>query len=229
MTEAKNIEAFIKAVDNQYFDAFINEGEICMNTLQWFRDYESKNPEVGDKYEGAIFAAEEGVTFSFAPIGKPELFKVLSNEGEDLCIFNDEENGNILSLYTIFGDTDIHYIQKKFIDEFNNHRFCLITAPGLFLEKLNSEFERSGCKTDVLLIKYLIAKGAWSPFFKREKYTYQNETRVFLKDSNASTKVFRIGSMKNFAFEIFPQKLMYKICKDDGKELIVTDEDYVKL
>ena len=223
MAEAKKVEAFIKAVDSQFFDAFINEGEVCMNTLQWFRDYEFENSEIGDKYEGATFAKENDVTISMAPNGRPELFKVLTNKAKDTCIYDSRENGNILSLYTILGGADIHYIPNKFIDEFNHHRFCLITAPGLFLEKLYSEIEQHRHTADTLLVKYLTPNGAWSPFYKREKYLYQNETRVFLKDPNACMQVFKIGSMKNFAFEIFPQKLMYKI--SDGKELIITTED----
>lgn len=224
MEEAKKIEAFIKAVDNKFFDAFINEGEICMNTFQLFRDYECENPEVGDKYEGAIFAAENDVTISTAPIGRPELFEVLSNKAKDVCIYNSRENGNILSLYTIYGDTDIHYIPNKFIDEFNNHRFCLITAPGLFLDRLYSEIKKSDYSADTLLVKYRTANGAWNPFYKREKYSYQNETRVFLKDPDARQQIFKIGSIKDFAFEIFPQKLMYKISMNEGQELIVTGE-----
>lgn len=225
MAEEKKIEAFIKAVDNKYFDAFINEGEICMNTFQWFRDYELENSEVGDKYEGAIFAAENDVTISTAPIGRPELFEVLSNKAKDVCIYNSSENGNILSLYTICGDTDIHYIPNKFIDEFNSHRFCLITDPRLFIDRLYAEIKKRDYTADTLLVKYLTANGAWNPFCKREKYTYQNETRVFLKDPDARTQIFKIGSMKDFAFEIFPQKLMYKIRINEVQELIVTAED----
>lgn len=224
MAKTKNVEAFIKAIDNQYFDAFMNEGEVCMNTLQWFRNHECENPEVGDKYEGAIFAAENDATVSIAPIGQPELFEVVTNKAKDACIYNSRENGNILSLYTILGDIDIHHIPIKFIDEFNKHRFCLITAPGLFLEKLYAEIGKSGHIADTLLVKYLTPNGAWCPFYKREKYTYQNETRVFLKDPDAKTQIFKIGSIKDFAFEIFPQKLMYKISMNEGQELIVTGE-----
>ena len=225
MAEEKIIEAFIKAVDKNFFDTFINEGEICMNTLQWFRDYEFENPEIGDKYEGAIFAAENDVTISSAPIGQPELFEVLSKKAKDVCIYNSRENGNILSLYTICGDTDIHYIPNKFIDEFNNHRFCLITAPGLFLDKLYSEIKKKYYTANTLMVKYHTPNGAWSPYYKRVKYAYQNETRVFFKDTVAIPQIFKIGSIKDFAIEIFPQKLIYKICMNEEQKLIVAAEE----
>lgn len=228
MEKIITIEAFIKAVDKEFFDTFLNEGEICMNTLKTFQKFESKNKAISDKYEGAIFAIGKGSTISIAPIGKYDQFETLATNVEDVLFFNEEYNGNILSLYSITDDHNIHVIPKEFIKGFDNHRFCLITAPGLFLEKLHKEIEKRGFTQTTKVAYYFVPDNnlkKLDPFQKRDKYAYQRETRVYFSDINAELQLFKIGSIREFAFEIFPMEYMYKISNKDGRDLIITTEN----
>lgn len=227
MEKTITVEAFIKAVDKEYFDLFLNEGEICMNTQKVFKEYESKNDAIGDKYEGAIHAISKGATISIAPLGKYDEFKILAKDVEDVLFFNDQENGNILSLYTISDEKEIHIIPRKFLNEFNNHRFCLITAPNLFLEKVNAEIINRGFTPKAKSIYYFVPDAnprPLNPFLKRIKYAYQNESRVFFNNPRNKCVILKIGSIREFAFEIFLNNYMYKISNNAGKDLIITAE-----
>lgn len=62
MSEIK-IEAFIKAVDSQFYDNFIDKGQICLNTVKWFRDFENEDQNVGDSFEGVAMACYNTTAF----------------------------------------------------------------------------------------------------------------------------------------------------------------------
>jgi hypothetical protein len=224
MKKTITIEAFIKAVDKEYFDAFLNHGEICLNTLKTFQKLESLNDAIGDKYEGASHVIGKEATIKIAPLGKFDQFKTLSDSAEDVLFYKDGDNGNILSLYSISNDNEIHVIPEEFIKEFNNHRFCLISAPGLFLEKLNNEIIKKGFTPTTMAVSYFPTNNnlrSLNPFEKRNKYAYQKETRVYFNDPMAERQIFKIGSMRDFAFEIFPNKYMYKIDNQESKAIII--------
>lgn len=203
MRERKIIQAFIKAVNKDYFDAFLNEGELCMNTLKCFRHMDIKDPEIGDKYEGAILAVEGNFTLCRLSNENSESIDSIFNDGSDLCAYDENENGNILSLYAVFADSEINDPQI-FFDKFKNHRFCFIKNPRLFLDMLNAEIEKNGYKAESFFVNYTTPDGEWSPYYKRKKYSYQNEYRVFFKNTSAEMKLFQIGSLKDFAFELLP-------------------------
>ena len=62
-----SIFAFIKAVDKQYCDNFINYGEICLQTTKWFRGYEKQDQNIGDSHEGSSLSCAKGFTVQFGP------------------------------------------------------------------------------------------------------------------------------------------------------------------
>lgn len=232
MEKEFTVEAFIKAVHKDHFDKFLNNGEIYMNPVSKFRLYEAKSEAIGDKYEGASFAICKGATIKVAPLGSTENFITVSKDAFDVLYFDDENAGNILSLYTITDEGNTHYISRKFINEFNNHRFCLITAPQLFLDKLNAEIIKIGLNPIVKMVGYYPSDTQFrklTPFQKRDKYGYQKETRVFFNNSIEESKTFYIGSMREFAIEIDPCKHVYKLIYDMDKELnIMPEYDSIK-
>jgi len=223
------VRAFIKAIDKDYFDAFLNCGEICMNSLKTFRDFEMKNEAIGDKYEGANYAICEGATISIGPPGTTNQFETLSENVKDVLFFNNEIFGNILSLYTIIYDgKDIHNIPQKFLQEFNNHRFCLITAPNYFIEKLKNAILSKGFKPEARPVHYFAPTEkliALNPFMKRENYNYQNETRVYFKNIIDERHIFKIGSIHEYAIEIFPKQHIYKLTSSRFNDLIIKVEN----
>lgn len=224
MENDSNIKFFIKAVDKDYFDAFFNKGEICMNTLKTFKELESKNSAVGDKYEGASAAISEGATIELKNLSADSILKAPIN---DLCIFKNNKNYNILSLYSI-NDTDfdndgIHRISPEFIQEFNHHKFCLITAPDLFFEKLTNEITKQGFSPKIKLVSYFPPNNnlkLLDPFQKRDIYEYQKEVRIIFENTTDDIQKFHIGTLKDFAIEISPN-IMYKFTTSENKELII--------
>lgn len=223
-----SIAAFVKAIDSQYADAFINKGEIYLNTLQWFRNYEKDN-NIGDHFEGADAVCGNGMKLYYAPIGEYDKFKLLTDKLENFQIYNTKINGNILSLYAISGQpSDIHDVKLKFINEFSHHRFFLITAPSLFLDKIRNALQpeiqnnlRCG------LVSYYKLTDEFtkiSVFHKRETYGYQNEFRLFIPDSNATPLTLHIGDLHRMAFEIDLKNKMYRIESSEGIKVIKLED-----
>nr|WP_320119487.1 hypothetical protein [uncultured Marinifilum sp.] len=216
------IYAFIKAVEKKYFDSFMNEGEICMNTIKWFREYEKIDKNIGDGSEGAIATCGNGFTISFADpienfnspkeleekINKADWSKKAS--GENLSMFN-ENDANILSLYAITCSEDNKKVNgdlvpKKFIDEFSNHRFILILNPRVFISRMEEAINNIGKSVEQKMVEYYkvdsTLKKGLSFFHKRDVYSYQKEFRLIFKDKNPEMKILNIGSLSDICAEI---------------------------
>ncbi len=214
------IYAFIKAVEKPYFENFINDGEICMNTAKWFREYE-QDENIGDSGEGAFAACGTDFTVRFAdPIEgstKEEIDEKLKNanwstplKGESLKMFN-ERNANILSLYAITLDktekkTHTHFVPQKFVEEFSNHRFVLITNPKKFTTSVAERLLSLGKRPMGSIVSYYPHDSSWRRnltfFDKQDKYSYQNEYRILSKDKNPELLIFKIGSLLDYSLEI---------------------------
>ena len=223
MESENQILTFIKAIDKQYFSSFINDGQVCMNTIKWFRDYEKYDSNIGDTFEGAKVVCGKDFTVSFANSVKYDGSKVdfkskmasanwqELDKGENFKISEDSEDGNIFSLYTITLDVldekaGNYLLPKKFIDEFSNHRFVMIIDPMTFLSKMNIAISKLGksmksgkvqyYKLDEKPVKNL------SNFNKKDGLIYQNEFRILFEDEKAVQQIFNIGSMNDLCIEI---------------------------
>ena len=216
------IYAYIKAVDKQYFGSFINEGEICMNTAKWFRDYEKNDDNIGDSVEGAITTCGKDFTIRFAdPIlsytSEDDLNEQMKNrnwsdplKGESLRMF-DGRDANIFSLYAIThnpteGNKYTHKVPEKFLREFSNHRFVLILNPRVFTNRIGEKLIEMDKKPYGSIVKYYpfdsLMRQNLSFFDKQDKYSYQNEYRILFEESNPSMQIFNIGSIQDISMEI---------------------------
>lgn len=237
------IYAFIKAVDKKYYDSFINDGEICLHTTKWFRNYEEQDYNIGDLSEGAIVSCSKNFTVRFAdPIesysSKKDLEEQFRNRdwsnpisGESLNMFNGND-ANILSLYAItliINDKKeyTHLVSKRFVDEFSNHRFVLILNPKLFISRVTKALIDLGKSPKGRIVKYYPSDGILrkdlTDFDKREKYSYQKEYRILYHDSNPETQIIKVGSLTDIIFEIDLYKGYYSGNFDDLKLTIGMD------
>ena len=222
----KKIITFIKAINKDFFDRFIDYGEICLNTVKWFREYEKIDSNIGDGFEGVSFAC--GHSFEIK-IGNPitnynseeELNQKLSNlewidlgKGNNLKAIDESINANIFSLYTVFSKNDRKYegplVPQKFIDEFSNHRFVIFLNPVDFISKVENVFKEYKREIKRGLVKYYelneeLVEDLYF-FNKPNKYSYQKEFRIVVEDSNAEMKIIRIGSLKEICYEIDVKK-----------------------
>jgi len=239
------IEAFIKAVDKQYFDSFINNGQVCLNTAEWFREYENNDTNIGDAYEGAKIACGKGITLYAANSIKSctsieELKKKIDDTkwsepisgGTDFKLFDSDNDANIFSLYAITssiynGQVEEHILPQKFVDEFSNHRFLMIVNPSLFISKMGDEIAKLGKSMRYDMVKYYKLdeelKDNLSFFDKQDRYVYQNEFRLIYEGRNATQQILNLGSLNDICFEINPTKLMYRITNDEVDLIIRMD------
>jgi hypothetical protein len=231
------IYAFIKAVDKRYYDSFINDGEICLNTTKWFRDYEKQDDNIGDASEGAIASCAKDFTVRFAdPIksysSKEDLEEQFRNRdwsdpftGVSLNMFNGKD-ANILSLYAItFIKKDkkeyTHHVSRKFVDEFSNHKFVLILNPKLFITRVAKALNELGISPLGRIVNYYphdsILRKDLTEFDKREKYSYQKEYRLLYHNNNPEMQIIKVGSLTDIIFEIDLYKGSYYGNFDDLK------------
>lgn len=235
-----NILAFIKAVDKEFFDSFINKGHICMNTAKWFRDYEKKDNNIGDAGEGAITACGSDFTISVTDtiegftsekdlkdkMDKADWSKKFS--GKNLRMF-DAKNANILSLYAItFCESgkkiNGNIVPKKFIDEFSNHRFILIINPKEFISRIKNAIDNKGKLMQFNMIEYYpfnkVLKNNLTFFHKQDIYNYQKEFRLIFENNELKREILDIGSLSDICTEIdlFKQPCIMNI---DGVRIII--------
>lgn len=240
MSEFK-IEAFIKAVENKYFDDFIKKGQVCFSTIKWFREYEKLDQNIGDSYEGVEIACASGMTISMAdPILTYSSEEDLNNQmaktdrkvhenASDLKLFDSTYDANIFSLYAITSSTydgsiEEHLIPKKFLEEFSNHRFILIVNPRIFLTKMKNALRQQDRSMKYGMVKYFKfdehLQRNLTCFDKKDKFAYQNEFRIVSEDCNAERKIWNIGSLKKICYEMQPRTQMFKITNAEV-ELII--------
>jgi len=228
--QGSQIYAYIKAVDNQYFENFIKEGEICMNTAKWFRDFEKNDDNIGDSGEGAIVTCGTDFSIRFAdPIlcctTEDDLNEQFKNrnwsdpfKGVSLKMF-DGRNANIFSLYAITcnpteGKKYTHKVPEKFLKEFSNHKFILILNPRMFATRIGEKLVEMGKKPFGCMVRYYpydsFMRQDLSFFDKQDKYSYQNEYRIVFEEDNPLVQIFKIGSIKDISLEIDLYNHTYK-------------------
>jgi len=229
MEKESKIYGFIKAIEKQYFDSFINNGQICMNTAKWFRDYEKNDENIGDSAEGAIVSFGNGFTISVAdPIvdyaSEEERKEKIRKSNwsipflaEKLRMF-DGRDANILSLYAITlpesdDNENKHLIPKKFIDEFSNHRFAFIFNPEIFISRITNALISLDKYMERCIVTYYpldnVMRKDLSFFHKQDRYSYQNEYRLVLYDENPKQRIINIGSLDDICIEIDLNKHNY--------------------
>lgn len=223
MESGNNIVTFIKAIDKQFFSSFINDGQICMNTVKWFRDYERQDSNIGDEFEGVRMVCGKDFTVRFAdPIKSFSSMEDLKRKmdsanwkelgkGVNLKMFYDRDNANIFSLYAVMSQVfdeklGNYLVPKKFIEEFSNHRFIIFIDPMTFLSRMNIAISKLGKSMKSEMVQYYkldekLVKDL-SYFHKPDRLSYQNEFRIVFEDEKAVQQILNIGSMDEICIEI---------------------------
>jgi len=243
--ETNKILTFIKAIDNLFFNSFINDGQVCMNTIKWFRNYESQNANIGDKFEGVEMACGKGFTIKVAdPIESFSSEADLKNKmnsanwtelgsGINFRFYHDDNNANIFSLSVISSDvandnSGNYLVSKKYMDEFSDHKFVIFLQPDEFISKMNQAISRLGKSMKLGIVQYYSLDERFqrnlSYFHKPDTYSYQNEFRIVFEDPNAVQQIFSLGSLKDLCLEIDIKK-KYKIELIDNNQFSIKSID----
>lgn len=238
------IISFVKAVDVEFLDGFINDGIVCMNPLKFFRDYEENfnDSNIGDKFEGAEIVCGNGFKVLFGDLirtNNEDMEQIMKNAIEfkncvDFRLTYEDDNVNILSLFAVTSDhidrdTGQLIIPQRFKDEFRNHRFVLFLSPDSFIEKLKVEIEKEGFILSGGLVNYyelneLMIENL-TYFDKPNSLSYQNEFRLMFKNIDNQQRLFTLGPFNDLCFEFDINKNLY-IRMIDDKLFEISDVQY---
>lgn len=201
----KNYFMFIKISEERFIDSLQKEGHIYCNTIKYFRTIDD-NGIKGDKNEGKAFLKQvnnvtlslNGSPFAFAPKGQ-------------FYLDHPEDQGNIFCLYgveTSLVDLSKISLQKVHIEksskDFGNYAL-LIFKPDEFLDRVKTrliELERSYNFSPVHYFDPNTYEGELSPFYKSNKYKYQNEVRFWIPDKSDVPFEFKIGDITDISHKI---------------------------
>lgn len=222
---------FIKAIDENYFDSFIKEGQICMNTLKWFREYENIDSNIGDKFEGSLVSSRNNFKIKFADVGK-ENWTTLG-KGENLRVTNSENDANLYCLFILKLDiTNAQQgkflVSKKFKEEYSYHKFVLILNPKEFITRIEKAISNLGKVSEKGFVKYYQlndkVKSNLTNFHKPYQYSYQKEFRILFRDQKAKKRILNIGSLKEICCEInLTRKFKIELCHEN--QYMITQVD----
>lgn len=194
---------FIKFGKKEFMEKLLYNGEIFMNTVQYYRDHE--NTEIGDKNEGLTqiplsnikrindtdcFATN--IRLQYDNSANKNLFCLFCIENKDIVANLNDKNQYILNLdnYKGFGD---YCVVIKYLEPFVDRLTKAIEASGLILSgnKL-VRYENLGNYT-----------GAITIFTKNIKYIHQKEYRFLVENTVNESITLNIGSLEEFA-DIIP-------------------------
>jgi len=187
--QEKNPVVFIKAIENEYFEKFM-EGEIYMNTFSFFRKQEN-----GDKTEGML----SYFTNSVAEIKTDS--KTINAPFKNISL--NQSFGNILCLYSVYNEKD--EISENYLKVFEKRKMCVI-SPRPFLSRLVDKLNEKGYNILCGKVEYFNEDESQfsflPPFRKQNKYSYENEYRILAYNTEDKPIEISIGSIKDIAFEV---------------------------
>lgn len=219
---SRDCNIFIKAVSNEYADKYFNEGEIYFNTLSYYQELE-RDDNIGDSMENISIHIPEGVlyfskeidisseealnkdNYKFSTPAKNIQVAIKNNTDVIHCLCESELDPIQQGREKTFQLK----VNSKFIKEYKNQaRFFLIYDPEKYLERIKVELKKNKLESvDCFPVKYFSDKEEFvelkgNPFKKRDKYSYQNEYRIYVKKNSTSPLAIKIGSLQNIAIEI---------------------------
>lgn len=189
-----SIKTLIKFGNKEHLYRLLKYGEIYMKNIDFYRKYELSNPEHlrGDLYE------------CYDKISQHNTIKFLDNNFEinDVTIFENNYiyTGYLFCMYAIYSDSKTRY-DKRMLD-FGEHAI-IIHNPKEFINRINQYCNKNNIINRCSRVSYYPEKSLdceLSPFMKREKYSYQNEARIYIYNSNPQDYFkFYIGNIEDIA------------------------------
>lgn len=195
----QTILAFIKFGHEEHMLDMFNNGNIYLNTVQSFRNFEDNNLR-GDNYEGV----SEVINY---PKGTFEI-KSLNYKGEYSSIHIrksfEKVVGNIFSLYCIssfhISDPLEFKIDEKIL-EFGTH-CILIKDNAELLKRIEESFKNKDIILHHNFVSYYDTKsfdGKINVFQKPNEYKYQNEFRFYADSGLNEPLLLKIGNLSDIA------------------------------
>jgi hypothetical protein len=200
----------IKFSKNKYLFDLIDNGNLCFNPINYFRNSEKKELEKHryDQYEGydKIIQPKEIAKITI----KGRDFPVDQNSNRPIAM--DLSNGHDfthLCCFTIIYDNPIKIDDKERI--FNPKMFCfndsLIFIPvsklDIFMNKIVEFCNTENIKCEGKKVEYVdfkIFSGDLGIFKKDKFYEYQNEFRIALSLNRSDKHIINLGNLSDCVF-----------------------------
>lgn len=190
----------LKFGNKKNIENLLKKGEIYMNTIKWFKEYEKKG--IGDIYEGATEI--ENISNGVLTLYLPKKPMVLNNANLQLRKHFNGHIGNIYSTYAISNlllkRKNIHRIDKR-MSQFGTH--CLVIKDvNRFINSIREKLTELGIESihNIVTYKNLKVKNHKLTLFnKTHLLSYQKEHRIIAWTMNNEALKFRIGSMSDYA------------------------------
>ena len=195
-----NVIFLLKFGDKENIEKLFEKGEIYMNTISLFRNFDKK--EVGDIYEGVFRIKNYKNSKITLKLPKKDL---LLNSKELQLRFNYKDHvGNIYSTYAIHDKLlrrkQVHKLDKKML-VFG--KYCLlINDVNRFLELILDYFKKNNINYNHNLVSYFDYSKKdleLNLYCKSKKYSYQKEHRIIAYTQLDEPLKFEIGNMSEFA------------------------------
>jgi hypothetical protein len=201
----------IRFSEPRWLEAFRNEGELFMNTLDYFRTLES-DPARADTYEGTgrmVQPADIGELIFDS--GLPQLGKHIADPRE-LCgpvrvSLSKTLACNIFCMFSITRPIDGDIVKAEHRHELGS-AFVLVLNSAEFMNRVIEAGRREGlAELSCGAVEYYdgtLYSGEVGPFGKRSIYRHQSEYRIVAKPGLGRPRTLRVGNLRDITSEILP-------------------------
>ena len=209
-SEGKTPVTLVKVCSEFFMKKLLEEGEVFMRTLEYYRKLENDGADCsdgrGDAYEG-VDAITQTTAICIGEEEFPTSFTIRHN-------FPGGYKGLIYCLYGVYDDS---YSCGKLVlpDEMAGlgDTAVIIKDPMSFIDRCVTAARKAGAgKTAAGSVGYYDeTKGDYflSPFWKRQKFAPQSEYRLYIPCNNKGDFTLRVGSIEDIA-DIFPLSTFLK-------------------
>lgn len=203
---------FVKFGRREHMERLLKDGELYLNSTTFFSQYDESNG-VGDKYEGVYLVDNPPFCDIELKFNSPDIkdLKLEKVKGIHMRIRENEPQGNIFCLNMANGVREENEkvgrieLNASLLDLGADYDTAVIIFDyKRFLERVTTELEKLPYFYKFSPVKYYdekLCQGEELTFFhKREKYSEQNEFRIYVETNSDSTLRIHIGNMEDIAF-----------------------------
>ena len=176
---------FVKFGESEHMDRFVKDGEMYMNSFNFFREAEGDENR-HDRHEGVdqVHQAFSGVLKMKYP-GSREYREVARITKATL--WETPAAIDVMNMFCMYGveaseyeETSLARLDSRVYDGFGGS-MVIITDPDKFIERVKESAESRGLHVKFGKVRYVdfsIYHGKAGPFVKSDAYSYQNELRL---------------------------------------------------
>ena len=219
-----NFHLFIKFGEKKYIKKLFEEGELFLNTVDYYTKQENK--EIGDSWEDVVwtepitdFKSRVNNTVITAPSGSLQIHE--QNLSQNLyCLWSLDDNRAIDNMNK--EDNSLIIDTSNYNGFVNDGQVCYVVITNLeaFIDRVKNELNKRNLKSKFGSVEYFREDkhvGVVHRFMKRNKYKKQNEFRIIVDNKDNSPLKINIGSMKDIA-HYFEGNLEFKMTFEVNSE-----------